>query len=93
MTLTLTAATAFRDATITYTCATAGQVRTCGPEPEPATGGWKRQVTVPIGTIVRVQLTQPDHGPFTGGPSCRIADATNRLTLAHGDTRCETEAR
>jgi hypothetical protein len=78
VTLTLSA-TGDTTTQVVYTCAdAAGVVSTCGPELVPAPNAWSKRVTVPAGTVVRVQARG---GVLPGW--CSIADASDQLRLDH----------
>lgn len=76
------------DTRVSYTCADAvGNVDVCGPEPVSTEGVWHKKVSVPPGTVVRVQAR--------GGvlpPHCWISDKSDQITLASNESGQTCEA-
>ena len=85
------AASVWQSSQVLYTCPGGGGT-VCGPEPVEST--WVKQITVPVGTVVRIQVTSSAYTGFGLSPSCWVADASGRLTYGKNDTgSCAVEVR
>lgn len=87
MTITIGAATSFVGVQVRYTCIQSDKIATCGPES--VSGVWTKKLTVPVGTVVRVQAS--GNGAYLP-PSCWIADETDHLVFNKSDNgSCQAE--